>query len=179
MAIDADLAIKIGGPIVGGLVSVLVKDIYERRPRLVCFYVHSGAVGVKHEGSEIRFHTHALIVANQGRDTAKNVRLGHRNLPDFEIQPPIDYEVKEIPGGSREIVIPILGPRETITVNYLYHPPLYWNDVNIYVKSDAGHAKVLNVLPTPQWPWWAQRMIQFVIAYGLFAMAYTIFSFIK
>lgn len=176
---DLDLALKIGGPVLSAVAGVLAKDLYERRPRLVCFYVHSGAVGVMVDEQEIRFHTHALIVANQGRSLAHNVRLGHNTLPYFEISPPIEYDVRNLPGGAREIVIPVLPAKKTITVNYLYHPPLFWNGVNSYVESDEGPAKVLNVLPTPQWPLWARVGAWALLIYGLFAILYTLAIFVR
>jgi hypothetical protein len=177
MSLDFDLMIKVAGPIVGSLVTLFVKDLYERRPKLVYFFVHSGAVSVPVTDGELRFHIHSVIVANQGRDAAKNVRLGHHNLPHYEITPPIEHSVKELAGGAKEIVIPVLIPRKQITINYLYHPPLFYNGVNSYVESDSGAAKELNVLPTPQWPKWVQIGIWLLLAYGLAAVIYTMVQF--
>lgn len=186
MQLDIDALIKVAGPIVGGLATKIVGDLIERRPRLVCFFQHSSAVSLKLEpkesgsgGATIRVHTHCLVVANQGREPAQNVRLGHIVLPDFEIYPDINYQTVTLPGGSKEIVIPLLSPKEQVSVNYIYLPPLTYREVNTHVKSDAGPARVLNVLPTPQLPRWATYLVWVLMACGVAAIFYTLIALAK
>lgn len=177
MTIDFDLAAKIAGPFVGGLLTKIFGDMIAKRPRLVCFYGHSGGVNLPanpETGLTVRVHHHSVLVANQGREPAKNVRIGHRTLPDFEVFPDVEYSKLSLPGGSTEIVVPILAPKEQITLSYLYFAPLTYRDINTYVKSDIGFAKVLNVLPTPQLPQWVQWTVWALVAYGAAALIYTV-----
>ncbi len=174
MAIDIDLAVKIAGPIVGGVLAKIFSDLVEKRPRLVCFYGHSNGVNLpqRENSPSLRVHTHSLVVANQGWKAATNVRLGHAQLPDFEIFPDIQYSTTTLPGGTREIIVPTVGPKEQITVTYLYFAPVTWDKINIYVKSDAGLAKVLRVLPAAQWPKWVNYCVWGLVLVGLGTLVY-------
>ena len=68
--------------------------------------------------------------------------------------------------------MPSLVPREQVTVHYLYFPPLLWADINTYVKSDEGLAKVLTVLPTPQAPAWQRRIALILLLVGVITIIY-------
>ena len=118
--------------------------------------------------------THSVVVRNAGRKAANNVRLGHNVLPDFSVFPAVPYNVAALPGGGSEIVFPSLVPGEQITVTYLYFPPLLWNGVNTYTKSDDGFAQVLNVLPTPQLAPWLQRILWALIILGSITALYAV-----
>jgi len=97
--------------------------------------------------------THSVVVRNAGRLAARNVRLGHLNLPqNVRIEPQVEHTVSRNADGSGEIAIAVLVPKEQITVSYLYFPPLTWNQINTYTKSDDGFAKIINAIPTPQPP---------------------------
>jgi len=177
LPIDIDLAIKIAGPIAGGLITKILSDLIERRPRLVCFYGHSSGINLptnEATGHTVRVHSHSVVVANQGREAATNVRLGHRTLPNFEIFPDIAYTQTKLPGGTEELLIPTLSPKEQITINYLYFAPVTYNQIHTYIRSDAGLAKVLKVLPTQQLPMWLTIIAWCLIAYGFGALIYTI-----
>ena len=50
-------------------------------------------------------NTHSIVVRNAGNKLATNIRIGHMELPDFQIFPDIEYEVKSLPGGQKEIVL--------------------------------------------------------------------------
>ena len=97
-----------------------------------------------------RVHTHAVVIRNAGRKPAKNVRLGHRVLENFEVSPSTDYTVTELDDGSKELLFPTLIPKQEVTVSYLYFPPVLYTDINTYAKSDEGFATFVNALPTPQ-----------------------------
>lgn len=175
--IDLDLASKIAGPILGGLVTKILGDLISKRPQVICFYGHSSGVNLAPDPTTkeiVRVHHHSVVVANKGRETAKNVRLGHSILPNFDVFPATEYSRNLLPGGSEEILLPSLMPGEQITINYLYFFPTTYDRINTYVKSDAGHAKVLKVLPTPQWPRWALVGAWCLIAYGMVALIYTL-----
>jgi hypothetical protein len=44
----------------------------------------------------------------------------------------------------------VLVPGQQVTVAYLYFPPLLYHQINLLVSSDEGMARVISVLPTPQ-----------------------------
>jgi hypothetical protein len=179
LPIDIDLALKVTGPIAGGLATKLLSDLIEKRPRLVCFYGHSSGINLPADTATsrpIRVHTHSVVVANQGREPATNVRLGHQTLPSFEIFPDVAFTRSKLPGGTEEILIPALAPKEQVTVNYLYFAPVTYDQINTYVKSDGGFARVLRVLPTPQLPRWMIVIAWCLIAYGAAALIYTAFA---
>lgn len=176
MQIDVDLALKIGLPAISIVATKIVNDYLERRPKLVCFIQHASEVPISVDqggtSQPVRVRTHAIVVANQGRVPAKNVRIGHLNLPDFDVFPDIQYEKISLPGGSQELLLPILGPKEQITINYLYFRPLTYDQVNTHVKSDEGPAKILNVLPTPQLPRWLIYSVWSMAVFGVCAALY-------
>ena len=66
------------------------------------------------------------------------------------VYPPIHYSIERNPEGAGEIVIPVLVPKEQVTVSCIYLPPLLWSQINVSTKSDDGFAKIINVIPMPQ-----------------------------
>ena len=92
----------------------------------------------------------------------------------FQIFPDIEYTVRDLPGGQKEILIPTLVPKKEITVTYLYFPPLTWDRINTHLESDEGPVRVLRVLPTVQLPKWALIILWGLIVYGAVALLYTI-----
>jgi hypothetical protein len=61
------------------------------------------------------------------------------------IFPDTDFKIIRNPGGTSEILIPSLIPKEQLYISYLYFPPVTYDQINTYVKSDEGFAKVVNV----------------------------------
>ena len=120
-------------------------------------------------------HLNRRLLRNSGRRPATNVRLAHPYLPDFNVFPSVGYRVENLPGGGREIVMPTLVPNEQVTISYLYFPPTTWKQINGPVKSDEGLARVLQVLPTEQYPMWFNRLAAGLILIGLIALVYVLF----
>jgi hypothetical protein len=173
MSIDWNLAVQIGIPIITLFLGVFLNKWVEDRPRLITYLSHTFAIrSTPPGGTEIQVHTHSVVVRNAGRKSANNVRLGHNYLPAFQIHPSIEHSVKELPDGSKEILIPRLVPKEQIIINYLYFPPLLWSQVNTYTKSDEGFAKVVNMILAPQYSRKVQVLIVFIMLLGLVALGY-------
>lgn len=174
MSFDFDLTIKVAGPVLGGLITKLFGDWLERRPRLVCFHLHNSAVRLREKPgtAEVTMHFHSIVVANQGKEPANNVRLGHNVRPDFDIFPAIEYEINQLPGGSEEILIPLLAPKEQLTISYAYFPPLLFTQTNTYVRCDEGAARILMVLPTIQPPRWILYAVWIFAAVGAISITY-------
>jgi hypothetical protein len=150
MNIDPEVIAKIAGPALSLIVGALIKHYTEARSKLVSFIGHASAFTLQGDSPTV-IHTHTVVVRNAGRKAASNVRLTHAVLPvNITVYPPVQYSIERNPEGSGEIVIPVLVPREQVTVSYLYFPPLLWNQINVSTKSDEGFAKIINVIPMPQ-----------------------------
>ncbi len=175
MTIDWDLVAKVVAPTIAAFVGAFINRAIENRPRLVSWLGHTSSVTLRaNPQSPLQVNTHAVVVRNTGRKPAKNVRLGHFVLPDFQVWPDIVHSVVQLPGGGQEILIPTLVPGEQVTVAYLYFPPLIFTQINSYTKSDDGFAKIITVLPTPQWPRWAQLLVWVLLVIGVGAIAYVL-----
>ena len=69
-------------------------------------------------------------------------------------------------------MFPRVVPGEQITLSYLYFPPITWNLVNNYVKSDEGMATVITVLPARQFPKWVVNIQRLLVVLGFAAVTY-------
>lgn len=137
-------------PLITAFIAFILNKFFQNKPKLIAYYGHISVHKVTPPDSgSLNIHTHAVVVRNTGKLPAKNVRVGHNFLPDYNVMPSTMYEVLKIPGGGEEISFPILVPNEQITISYLYFPPITYSQINTYVKSDEGLAKVINVIPTP------------------------------
>jgi hypothetical protein len=178
MIIDWNILATIASPIIALFIGALLNHLFENRPKVVSYLGHVSGIRLRGEHS-IHVNTHSLVLRNAGRKTASNICLGHITLPDFQIFPDIEYVVKELPGGEKEIVIPKLVPKKQVTITYLYFPPLTWNQINTHLESDEGPVKVLNVLPTVQLPKWLITILWIVIGYGVIGVVYTGYELVK
>jgi hypothetical protein len=150
MTLDSETIARIVGPLLSLIVGGIIKHYSEARAKVVSFIGHVSSFTLQDEKRTI-VHTHSVVVRNAGRKAAHNVRLAHRVLPvNVTIYPPVQYSIEHNPEGASEIVLPVLVPKEQVTVSYLYFPPLTWDQVNASTKSDEGFAKILNVIPMPQ-----------------------------
>lgn len=152
MPFDLEVVAKLVSPLIAALIGAIVKRYFEAKPKLISYLVHSSAIPLNDEKNTL-VHTHCIVVRNAGKKAAHNVRIGHNVLPKgFQIYPPLSHTVLEGANGSAEILIPTLVPNEQVSISYLYFPPLLWNRVNAYTKSDEGLANIINAIPTPQPP---------------------------
>ena len=150
MNIDPEIIAKVLGPLLSLLVGGLIKRYTEARSRVVSFIGHASVFTLQGE-NPAAIHTHSVVVRNTGRKSATNVRLTHAVLPiNITVYPPVHYLIERNPEGAGEIVIPVLVPKEQVTISYLYFPPLLWSQINVNTKSDEGFAKIMSVIPVPQ-----------------------------
>ena len=177
--LTTDQIIKIASPLVALILGMILKFISEKRPKLVTYIGHVSAFTLK--DSETNVFTHSLILYNSGSKPATDVRIGHFTLPyNYNVYPKIQYSIEENPEGASEIVFPVIVPKEQITISYLYFPPLTWDKINNYEKSNEGFAKQINVIPTPQLPKILNVLIWFLIFIGAsFALYWIIKSIIS
>ena len=145
MNIDPIAMAKLISPFVTLIIGIIIEKLSERRAKLISFIGHVSSFTLNNEEKTPVF-THSIIVRNTGRKTANNVRLGHNVMPvNVTVSPKIEYQIKEFQGGGSEIVIPTMVPKEQITISYLYFPPITWDQINTYTKSDEGFAKIVNL----------------------------------
>ena len=149
MSLDLDVIAKLLAPLITALGGAIAKWYFEEKPKLISYLVHTSAIPLNDPENTL-VHTHSIVVRNAGKKAAHDVRIGHFVLPSFQISPPVSHTV--IPGAnnSAEILIPTLVPNDQVSIAYLYFPPVVWSQINAYAKSDEGHAKIINVIPTPQ-----------------------------
>lgn len=178
MSISWELVIKIVMPLITLFLGAWLKNFMEAKERLIAHYGHVSSFKLKRTDGDEQdkwVYTHSVVVRNTGRKPASNLRLGHNILPENVIvQPDIDYSVKDLPGGSKELVFPVLPPKKEITVSYLYTPPLTYNQINSHIESDAGAAKIVNVLLQQVYPKW----VSFLVAMLMFTGAVTLIYFL-
>jgi hypothetical protein len=176
--VDWAILMGVAGPVLGAAAGVIVTRALERRPRLITYYGHVSSFKSEAPEGPVQLHTHDVVVRNSGGRTASNVRLGHFQLPDFQVNPSLDYQILDLPDGSQEILFPKLVPGEQVVVSYLYFPPTTWNQVNAYVKSDEGLAKVIPVLLQQQFPTWITGGFLALCLVGLITTLYWAVQFL-
>lgn len=126
---------------------------------------------------EMHINTHEIVVKNSGKLPAKNVRLGHKVLPNYTINPISKYEISDISGisgGGKEISFHMLIPNEQITISYLYFPPITYEKINMSIKSDEGFAKLIHVIPTPILDTWQKISVYILLFVGGSTLMYWI-----
>jgi len=173
MEIDWRAVATIAAPIITLFVGVWVNRRFESRPHLISYFGHVSAFQTTPPNADPIFvNTHSVVLRNAGRRRATNVRLRHIVLPDFNVWPAVQYHVDELPGGFREIVIPIVVPGEEITISYLYFAPLTFAQVNAGIKSDEGFAQQIPVLLQRQYGKLFKATVAALMLIGLVSLAY-------
>ena len=179
MIIDWDLVIKIGIPLATLFLGRFLDQILTRRPKLISYLGHVSSFTLN-TPNKMQVYTHAIVIRNAGREAANSVRIGHHFLPlDYQIFPSVPHSIENPPTGGSEIVIPKLVPGEQLTISYLYFPPLTWDRINSYTKSDEGFAKILNVIPTPQPARLVIALFWFFVFVGVTTLFYIAVQFFR
>ena len=175
--INWPIVINIAMPVISLFIGAGINHFFERRARVITYLGHVSGIKLSRSEGPITINTHSIVLKNNGRKVANDIRLGHFMLPDFQVYPDIEYTVRDLPGGQKEIIIPKLIPKKEVTITYLYFPPITWDKINSHLESDDGPIQVIRVLPTAQIPRWAIRVLWFLISYGFIALLYTLWSF--
>ena len=153
---NINLVITIAMPIVIFFLGMLINHLTENREKLISYigYISSHKLDPIGESKiPIIIHAHSVIIRNNGKKAAKNVRLGHNFLPSINVHPDTEYSIKDLPGGGKEIFFPTLIPKKEVTISYIYFPPVTWNNINTHIESDEGPAKnVTGLLQTQPKP---------------------------
>ncbi len=149
---------------------------FEKRPKLVTYMVNANAIDVTGPQPNYKVHTHSIVVRNEGRVSATNVRVGHASLPDFSVFPSTNYQKDTLPDGSVDLVFPSLRPKEQFTISYMYLPPLVYSDVNTHVRSEEDSAQFLFVIPTRQYSKAVTLAVRYLMFVGFVATVYLLYK---
>ena len=178
--IDWQLLATIATPLIALFVGVWLNRRIEKRPILLTHWGHVSSFRLQvPEGADNYVNTHSVVIRNEGKRSATNVRLSHTILPDFNIWPAVQFTVEQVPNSGRDIVIPQIVPGEQLTISYLYFPPVTYDQVNSGVKHDEGFATPISVLLQRQYPRWFNNSAAILVVTGLAAIVYTLFEFIS
>ena len=113
--VDWQLFLTVAAPILTLLVGVWVNRRFENRPVLLSHWGHVSSFNYQQgNGATGIVNTHSVVIRNVGRRAATNVRLSHTLLPDFNIWPPVEYELKEVPNSGQDIVNPYRSPKPAV-----------------------------------------------------------------
>lgn len=177
MVVDWTVVATIAAPIIALFVGVWLNRRFESRPILISYFGHVSAFQFSPPGGQVvHVNTHSIVLRNAGRRSATNVRLRHNVLPDFSIRPALVYHVEDLPGGSREIVIPTLVPGEEVTISYMYLAPVTVAQINAGIKSDEGFAQPIPVLLQRQYPRWFNISAAVLMLTGIVAAIYVVWQ---
>jgi hypothetical protein len=177
MHIDWVVVATIAAPLIALFVGAFLNRWIENRPVLNSYFGHVSSFRANPPGGvPFVVNTHAIVLRNVGRLAAKNVRLRHLTLPDFNIWPGLNHYVEPMPTGEREIVIPTLVPNEEVTISYLYFPPLTFNQINAGIRCDQGFANAIPVLLKRQYPPAVTKALTLLLLLGTIAAVYLIYE---
>ena len=182
MTVNWTIFFQIASPVIAAVLAVVVSRHFRERERLIAFYGHiaSHALNPVVDGREVtHINTHAVVIRNNGNKTAINVRISHNVLPNIKIYPETDYEVKELPSGGKELILPRITPKKEYTISYLYFPPITYDQINSSIESDAGPAKIINVRLQQIFPWWIQFLSISSMILGLIAFIYIVYEVVR
>ncbi len=179
MNIDWSLVIDIAVGTFLLIFGFVLSRLLERKAKVVYYLGHVSVFKLRKPEASV--YTHSIVVWNSGNKTAKNVIVGHLELPrDFTVFPTDKvYDEKEAPGGGKNIVFPKLVPKETITISYLYYPPLTYQQVNSQVKHDDGFGKMIPVLMQKRYQKWQLSIFAFLTLVGIIPLIYFLIWLIK
>ncbi|HEU5280608.1 MAG TPA: hypothetical protein VFU82_01315 [Gammaproteobacteria bacterium] len=166
------------------LIGIFLNRIFESKSRLITYYGHVGAgkIKIEQENKFIDIFTHSIVVRNVGRKSATNVRIGHNplvlNIENMiSVYPPTETKVLKIANVGEEIVLERLLPSQEVMITYVYAPPLQFDRINSYVRSDEGFAKRVHVLLNRQWPLWFLNILRILLFIGFVASIYGFYLF--
>ena len=175
MVIEWNIVATILAPLIALFIGAILNRAAEKRPRLVTYLGHVSTHRIeRNDGVPFNVFTHSIVLKNAGRSPARNVRLTHSVLPNYNILPSVKFETEILPNGEIDIVIPVLVPRQELTISYLYYPPNTWDKLYPTIRSDEGFARELKVLPTIQFPKWVNIILVGLMFIGVVAVLYVL-----
>ena len=170
--------------VITAIIDFAIKNIFEKRAKLVCYYDHVGSHTIKGDSKDICLNTHVLAIVNQGKLVAEGIKVNHYKIPesldfpDIDVRPSIDYKLVELTDGTKELRVPKLVKGEKITISYIYTNALMATNIDSGVKFDGGYAKFIPVMPTRVYPKWVRAVLFVLIWLGAFTLIYWLLRFV-
>ena len=176
-----DCIIKLLSPFLTVVIAFLLNQYFSKKSKLITYYGHISIHKMElPDEKEHIVHTHTIVIKNIGKLSAKNVRVGHHWLgKNYTVVPNVKYEVLDLQSGGKELLFSILVPNEEITISYIYYPPITFQNINSYVKSDEGFARIINVIPSPNLPFWQKAISYILLFIGTSTVIYSILYFVS
>lgn len=175
--IDWSIVTNIIAPTIALFFGYILNYFCSSRKRLVCYYGNIGVFTLKINNTVV--HTHSVIISNTGHRPIENIRLGHDVFPDnIDIYPALDYKIVNMPNNSKDILIPKLVGKEQVTISYLYFPPVTYDNINTYIKSDSGYAKKIDTIIVAKVPKWLIFVIYTLMGIGIITLFYLGYNFL-
>ena len=116
--VDWQVFATVAAPILALFLGVWVNRRFEKRPVLLSHWGHVSSFNYQKGGGTTGIvNTHSVVIKNAGRRAATNVRLSHTILPDFNIWPAVEYELRKVPNSGDDIVIPTLVLRDPLILS--------------------------------------------------------------
>lgn len=170
----------IAGPIAAVIISAIVVNLLQQRPRLLTWYHYTTTVtlpATPPATTQTTVNTHAFVVRNEGKLPAHNVSVSHFVLPAYNVYPLVPHRREDLPTGGVALIFPTLAPKEQVTITYLYVPPLVWSGVNAGVRSDDAVAEPIIALTVRKFPQWVYLALGALIYLGVAAATYLLVRF--
>jgi hypothetical protein len=178
--LDWRVIAQIAAPLIALFVGAWLNRYLERRPKLVSYFGHVSSFTITQaNAANFVIHHHAIVLRNNGGLPAKNVRVSHLVLPDFNVWPTANYTVAKTTGGLTDIVFPAVVPGEEITISYMYTPPRTVGDVNHGIRYDDGFAIQIPVLLQRVYPKWFNALAAGFFALGVLSAVYLLWLGIR
>lgn len=171
-----NLLVNIIIPLVAAVLAAYAIRVFERRPKLLAWFVYSGAISLRNVDQPGRVHTHVVTIRNAGKQVARNVRVRHSYLPEFSISPDVQYSIAELPEGTKEILIDEIVPGENLSISYLYPSDRYWHQIHSGIRFDGGYAREVSVVPTSPPKKWHTLVALILMIAGLGTILYAIWE---
>jgi hypothetical protein len=181
MDVNWDLVVKVAVPIITLCLGIVINRILENKEKLVVHLGHAASHKLEKndEQPQVIVNTHSVVLKNNGNKSALNVRLGHNQLPNVNVFPDIEYEIKDLPGGGKEIIFPVITPKKEITISYLYYEPTRWQNINTHFESDEGPAKAVPVLLQKQPKPIVLKFVAFLMIVGAISSIYILIELVR
>ena len=123
--------------------------------------------------------TFTLFLWNQGRAAAKEVHVGHYQLPAHNVFPDIPRDEAQTPGGGYAIRFPVVPPKVLVAISYLAFGATPVSSIVSYVGFEGGAAKYIPVMLQRIWPKSVLVMLQMLLVAGLWVAINAVWSLAK
>ena len=136
-------------------------DYVRNPPSLVTVYLgHASGhlVNPVDGGEPYEVNTHSVVILNNGRRSASNVRLTPQDPSKFSCFPRRRVSSTGSAWWWTGDSVPLTCSRPTNHCLLSLFPPITWTDIQDSTRSDDGFAKVTRLVPKQQFPRWLKTL---------------------